>query len=103
MKKLLSLLLILTIAGCSRMTFITAKLDEGMEREKVITILGEPDGIKRKGDYEVLKYSNVRTFEMSRDRADYFVILKDDKVVQHGTGQIKIDKSTDTFTIVPVP
>lgn len=103
MNKLLYIFLILIIAGCSRMSFLTLKLDEGMEREKVIKILGEPDGIRRKGEYEVLKYSNVRMFEMRKDKADYFVILKDDKVVQYGTGQIKIDKNTDTVTITPTP
>jgi hypothetical protein len=51
--------------------------------------LGRPDGFRTQGEYTVLKYTNRLISGWSWDRADYFVILKDDKGTEYGSGEVR--------------
>lgn len=99
MKKLFLLLIFLT--GCA-MGGKMRKLNGGMMKEEVLSLLGKPDGIKHYGEYEHFTYSHRLMSSWSWDRADYNVILKNDKVVDYGTGEVRV-KDRNVILLVPVP
>ena len=65
------------------------KISPGSFQENVFEILGKPDGFRTEGEYSILKYSNRLISGWSWDRADYFVIIKDKKVVAYGPGEVR--------------
>jgi hypothetical protein len=81
-------LLLLTITGCATGEK-AARLSPGMSHADVVQILGRPDGFRTEGDYKILKYTNRLISGWSWDRADYFVILKDDQVIEYGSGEVR--------------
>jgi len=103
MKKLFLLLLLLVfILGCATGELMS-QLQPGMPKEEVTNILGNPDGYQNRGEYEALKYSHRLVTGWSWDRADYFVILKDGKVVEYGPGEIRVkDVNSNVLFIVPL-
>jgi len=66
-----------------------ARIYPGMSQEDVVGTLGRPDGFRTKGDYTILKYTNRLISGWSWDRADYFVVLKNDKVTEYGSGEVR--------------
>jgi hypothetical protein len=83
-------------------------LREGLTKEEVIKIVGNPDGYQRTGDYEVLLYIERRTSAWSyfagsfQDLVDYSVILKDGVVIEYGPGRThQRDPSGTPFVRVP--
>lgn len=81
-------ILLITITGCATGEKVT-KLSPGMSQADVVGTLGRPDGFRTEGDYTILKYTNRLISGLSWDRADYFVILKDDKVTEYGSGEVR--------------
>ena len=81
-------ILLITIIGCATGEKVT-RLSPGLSQADVVGTLGRPDGFKTEGDYTVLKYTNRLISGWSWDRADYFVILKDDKVTEYGSGEVR--------------
>ena len=76
---------------------------EGMAKEEVLTILGNPDGFQRAGEYEALRYTNGLISGWSWDRADYNVILRAGKVIEYGPGQVRQrDSNVNTLILVPL-
>ena len=76
---------------------------EGMSKEEVVNILGNPDGFQRSGEYEALRYTNRLISGWSWDRADYNVILRAGKVVEYGPGQVRQrDSNVNTLILVPL-
>lgn len=103
MKIILSLLVLLVfLQGCAtgeRMRDIS----ESMNKEEVVSQLGEPDGYRRSGDYEVLQYTNRLINGWSWDKTDYTIILKNNRVVEYGPGEVRErDPATGTLILVPV-
>ena len=86
-----------TIVGVSLMLVLSAcvmgermqSVREGMSKDEVISVLGNPDGFQRAGDYEALRYTNRLISGWSWDRADYNVILRAGRVVEYGPGQVR--------------
>ncbi len=76
-------------------------LQPHMTRQQVIQNLGKPDGYQTYGDYEVLKYSNKLMSGWSWGRADYYAILKNGRLVEYGTGEIR-EKENDVIVLVPL-
>ena len=75
---------------------------EGMSKEEVVSVLGNPDGFQRVGEYEALRYSNRLISTWSWIRADYNVILKAGRVVEYGPGQVRQrDPNVNTLILVP--
>ena len=65
------------------------KLDVGLTREQVLTIVGRPDGVDRNGAVEILTYRNRMMSGWGWDRADYYVVLTDGRVTSYGTGAVR--------------
>jgi len=76
---------------------------EGMSKDEVIGMLGNPDGFRRSGEYEALRYANRLISGWSWDRADYNVILRNGRVVEYGPGQVRQrDPNISTLILVPL-
>ena len=103
MRNQIIILIILTISflmACAHGSKMQ-KLRPDMTRQEVIKILGQPDGFKRSGDYESLKYANKLMSGWAYDRADYFAILKNGRLVEYGVGEVRV-KDNNTIILVPV-
>ncbi len=75
---------------------------EGMWKDEVVGLLGDPDGVQRIGEYEVLRYTNRLVGSWSSDRGEYSVILRGGRVVESGPGQVRQrDPGTGAPAIVP--
>ena len=80
-----------------------ASVKEGMSKNEVLSILGNPDGFQRSGDYEALRYTNRLISGWSWDRTDYTVILKNGQVIEYGPGQVRQrDPNTGVLILMPV-
>ena len=83
-----TLLTLMVFWGCATGEVMT-NVSPGMSQTDVVGVLGRPDSFKAEGDYKVMKYTNRLISAWSWDRADFFVILKDDKVTQYGSGEVR--------------
>jgi hypothetical protein len=93
MKALIGIFSIIIFASCTTgENFVD--LEEGMSKKEVIGILGRPDSFKRAGNKTAIQYTNKLITGWSWDRADYFVIFEDDKVIEYGTGVVRVKQST---------
>jgi hypothetical protein len=90
----------LTLVGCTTGEKIV-NIREGLSKAEVIETLGSPDGFQRSGEYEALRYSNRLISGWSWDRADYSVILKNDRVVEYGPGPVR-QRDPNTLILVPI-
>lgn len=82
---------------------LMSNLRSGMTKEEVTRVLGNPDGFQSHGKYESLKYSHRLVTGWAWDRADYFVILKDNRVVEYGTGEVRVkDVNSNVLFLVPL-
>jgi len=73
-----------------------------MYKDELIKFMGDTDGYQLKDEYESLKYSHRLISGWAWDRADFFVILKNNKVVEYGMGEVRV-KEGPTKTLVLVP
>ncbi len=103
MKKLFVLILLLVLLiGCATGELMS-RLRPGMSKDEVTNILGNPDGFQARSEYESIKYSHRLVTGWAWDRADYFVILKDNKVVEYGTGEVRVkDVNSNVLFLVPL-
>jgi hypothetical protein len=103
MKKLFVLILLsVFLIGCATGELMS-RLRPGMSKDEVTNILGNPDGFQARGEYEAIKYSHRLVTGWAWDRADYFVILKDNKVVEYGTGEVRVkDVNSNVLFLVPL-
>lgn len=104
---ILALLSTLILSSCVTGGKMTG-LREGLTKDEVIRIVGNPDGYQRTGEYEVLLYIERRTSAWSyfagafQDLVDYSVILKDGIVVEYGPGRThQRDPAGAPFVRVP--
>lgn len=95
-----TLALILSLFGCVAGEKMS-RLHPGMTKAEVVSVLGRPDGYKRIEGHEIYRYSNRLSSGWSWDRADYNVVLKNDRVVEYGAGEVR-PKSNGVVVIVPV-
>lgn len=96
------ILCIISLAGCATGERMSS-LQPGMSKEDVTRILGNPDGFQPRGEYESLKYSHRLVTGWAWDRADYFVILKDNRVVEYGVGEVRVkDVNSNVLFLVPL-
>jgi hypothetical protein len=92
---LMSLFLLLSCTTGERVS----KVRPGMSRADVEKALGRADGFKMAGEYVALKYINRLISGWSYDRTDYVVILKNDKVVEVGNGEVRVNEVGGVQTI----
>jgi len=102
MKRFFAIVVIFLFASCTTGELMTV-LRPGMTKNEVIGILGNPDGFQSRGEYESLKYSHRLVTAWAWDRADYFVIFKDGKVVEYGVGEVRVkDVNSNVLFLVPL-
>jgi hypothetical protein len=89
------------LTGCVTGDKVRSGIREGMTKEQVISVLGNPDGFKRSGNAEALTYTNRLISGWSWDRTDYTVILEDGHVAQFGSGQVR-QEGPNLLIVVPV-
>lgn len=102
--KLVYLLFSIALAGCTSGE-LTPQIREGMTKQEVVSILGNPDSFQCSGEYEGLRYTQrlISGWSWSFDRTAFSVILKDGRVVEYGAGHIRQrDPDVNTLLIVPV-
>lgn len=96
-------LAIVLIAGCATGHKVRNDLRVGMTKQQVIGELGRPDGVRQSGNYEALEYANRLISGWSWDRADYYVILKDNRVVSYGPGRVRQEQpNSNVLILVPL-
>lgn len=78
-----------------------SRISPGMTKAEVIDTLGNPDGFKKVGDFEVLSYTHRLITGWAWDRADYHIILKDGKVAEYGADEVRV-KDMNTILLVPL-
>lgn len=81
-------LVAILMAGCVTGQSVR-QLSPGMSRAEVVAIMGAPDGIQASGNVEVLKYANRLMSGFSWDTTDYFITLREGRVVEYGNGQVR--------------
>jgi outer membrane protein assembly factor BamE (lipoprotein component of BamABCDE complex) len=90
-----------TLAGCATGPRIR-KLRTGMDQAQVTAIMGDPDGVKKEGEYESFQYVNRLISGWAWDKADYGVVFYQGKVTQYGAGTVRQDQSHGTLLVVPL-
>lgn len=80
-----------------------ARLQIGMSSRKATHLLGRPDSVRQEGEFTIWGYSHRIIDRWSWDRADFYVVLKNDFVTEYGTGEIRQDTSHQSAAIVTVP
>lgn len=91
----------LLVSGCVTGEKVRAGIRAGMPKQEVIKVLGNPDGLRKAGEFEALLYANRLISGWSYDRADYTVILQNEIVVEYGAGQVRQNSPT-TLVLVPL-
>jgi len=80
-----------------------SRIRPDMSKNEVIKILGNPDGFKTNEDYQALIYSHRLVSGWAYDRADYSIILKDDKVIEYGMGEVRVkNPNSSVLLLVPI-
>ncbi|WP_143596866.1 hypothetical protein [Tatumella sp. OPLPL6] len=90
MKKILLFPLVLALASCATGEKFS-NLSVGMSKSQVVSTIGKPDGDAINDNVELLSYSNRMMSGWSYDKADYQVILKDNKVIEYGVVNVRQD------------
>lgn len=105
MKKFAVLIVLINtlLFGCSTGQKMS-NLRESMSKQEVVELLGDPDGFKRSGEYEWWQYSHrLVRFGGNGEHADYNLILKNGKLVEWGTGEVRQNPSLGGFMfLVPL-
>lgn len=61
-RKIILLLLLLTASGCASVSHDTLKLEPGMSKQQIISIMGEPTDRSFRGTDEAWQYQDVAGF-----------------------------------------
>ena len=94
-------LLTMILSGCVTGDKFRGDVREGMSKQEVISVLGNPDGVQHDGDYEAFIYSNRLISGWSWDRTDYTVIFLNGKVDQYGPGKVR-QEGPKMIIVVPI-
>lgn len=98
---IMSMILSIILIACTTGEVVRKDINPGMTKDNLITMLGNPDGFRKVGDQELLTYTNRLISSWSYDRADYHFVIKDNKVIAYGTGEVRV-KQDNTILIVPI-
>jgi hypothetical protein len=96
------LFMVVLLAGCATGEKVTS-LHEGMTPDEVIAVLGRPTGFQRAGDMSGFQYTNRLISGWNWDRADYYALFKNDRLVQWGSGDVRVETSHNFSTLVVIP
>lgn len=98
-KWILLIVSVLIVSSCATGEMMS-RLSPGMNKKEVVKILGKYDGYKNEGEYEILSYNHRLVTGWAWDRADYKVILKEDKVVEWGQGEVRVKNVGGLHTVL---
>lgn len=102
MKVLRFLPMLLSLGACTTGEQISG-LQEGMTRQQVESKLGRPDGFQRDGQLVRYQYTDRMISGWGWDRADYYAVFNDDRLVQWGTGNVREKTGPAAGTVFVVP
>jgi SmpA / OmlA family len=68
-------------SGCATGTNFKS-VRQGMTKEEVMSIMGDPDDARKNSDYTSYKYLDRKTDDWSWNKADYFILFDSDGKVQ---------------------
>jgi outer membrane protein assembly factor BamE (lipoprotein component of BamABCDE complex) len=72
-----------------------------MSQQQVVEKLGNPDGVRRVGDFTVWTYFNRLVSSWAPDRADYHVVFDPEgRVTEYGPGEIRVREVGGIYTVV---
>jgi len=103
MKYFIIILTLVFLNGCASGVQKMRKLNPGMSPTEVNTIMGTRDGfstIENKGDsYTLFKYTNqfCDTSVTFNEKCDFFIIFKNNKVIETGSKNIRATKPNMKF------
>jgi hypothetical protein len=110
MRKVLIFFIIIALMGCATGDKFY-RLQKGMVEDRATSIMGEPDGVEKRGEYVVFIYEDrLLEYYPSYARVDFYVIAKNGFVVDLGIGEIrselpppenKCDARLGTIGVVP--
>lgn len=95
------MILLIILIACTTGEIVRKDINPGMSKDNLITMLGNPDGFRMVGDQELLTYTNRLISGWSYDRADYHFVIKNNKVIAYGTGEVRV-KQDNTILIIPI-
>jgi len=104
MKKARTALTLMVLAGLTGGCVTGQKMGdihEGMSKSEVVSVLGNPDGYQRSGQYEALRYTDRLISGWSWNHTDYTVLLRDGRVSEYGSGQVR-QEGPGVLVLVPV-
>ncbi len=104
MKYLKLLIIALTVQGCVTIAGdqIRSEIRPGTSKERVIEVLGQPDGFEIVDGKEVLTYTNRLMSVWSWDTTDYHFVIENNKVISYGTGEVRVKPTNKPILIVPL-
>ena len=87
--------LLATLAGCIT-TSPTSLLRLGASTAEIERLLGQPDVTRKAGQQVAYTYRDRITFGPFGDKADAVYLFEDDKLINHGPGEVLRPKSGAT-------
>lgn len=107
MKKLILIATaLLSLIGCTTYSMRMSEITMGMTKEEVTKTIGKkPDGYNIEGEYETLYfYNRPLHWNLNQGMGDLFVILKNGKVTEYGTKNIRLpQKGGGVHVITTIP
>jgi hypothetical protein len=88
MNKIIFLAISLQILSCTTGENMK-NINQGDKKEYVLNLLGKPDGVKTEDDTLIFTYYNRRISGWSNDKADYYIKLVNDVVVEYGALNVR--------------
>lgn len=79
------------------------KLELHMSVQQVEKVLGKPDREARHGDYLIWSYLKRLISGYGDHRADYYVVFREEKVMDYGAGSVQVIDKGGAITIMPIP
>jgi hypothetical protein len=87
MRALALFMLLIGASGCA--SYNMANIHQGMSRRALVWEAGNPDAYMNGGTFERFVYFNRYSSTYGRTRrADYYIFLKDDRVIEYGVAQV---------------
>jgi hypothetical protein len=74
-----------------------------MSPAEVEAVLGRPDGFERAGDFVGYQYADRLISGWSWDRADYYAIFENERLVRWGSGHVRQGTGPEFGTLVVIP
>jgi hypothetical protein len=98
----ISVVVLMLFAGCATTPRVLNRLSVGMDKARVIDIMGDPDSARASETHEVMVYDiATKSCCLDLQRQEHWIVLKDGKVVKFGkpTDPIMTDIATQNLNV----